>query len=74
MDMLTPHHYGWQAEGDEEQYVASCYHGQRYQPTLGSRRRGTRGRQQDRLRIHVNRAQVQTQIDAHAPGAPAPTR
>jgi hypothetical protein len=41
--------YGWLAEGDEEQYVASCYHGQHCQQARESLRQGIRGRQRGKL-------------------------
>jgi hypothetical protein len=52
MGERTPHRYGWQAASDEGQYVASCYHEQRFQPTRESQRQGIRVRQQGTLFIH----------------------
>lgn len=45
----TPRRYEWQAEDDVGQYVASCYHGQRYRPTRGSLRRGIQEQQRGKL-------------------------
>lgn len=46
----TLRRFGWQAEGDEGQYVASCYHEQRCQQVRESRQRGTREQPQGKLR------------------------
>ena len=38
---LTLRHFEWLVASDEEQYVASCYHGQHYRQARESRRQDT---------------------------------
>ena len=47
--LLTPHRFGWRVASDEEQYVASCYHEQRYQRARESQQQGIQGQQRGKL-------------------------
>ena len=57
---LTPRHCEWRAVSVLVQYVASCYPGQRYQPTREFRRPNIPRRQQDRLVAHHEHSRSRT--------------
>ena len=48
----TPHRFGWQVASDGGQYVASCYHEQRYQQAREFQQQGTQVRLRGRLEMH----------------------